>query len=99
MAIRIPPKFGSKLSPEQPDPNQKRGVDFAALSAKLNYNNQYIKPLLGDLFPLYRDKCEIHDNAGQRLPKEWGWYSREDSKGEYTRYDRIGEILAQIDDL
>ncbi len=91
--IRIPPKFGSKVS--NPEPDKSQGSIFDRLNAKIKWGREHIEPYLEDLFPLYRHSCIIF------LPTENTYYYTGAGYGNYESnrdddYTRIGEILAKI---
>lgn len=90
MPIRILPKYNSG-NPEPEPNNEPVGNVFSKLTAKLKFQRENIEPLLGDLFPLYRDECILF-HAGKYLGRNNAYgYSRD--RGE--DYDRIGRILAK----
>ena len=91
--LRIPPKFGSKLPPAEPD--KSKGKFFDRLNAKMKWERENIQPHLKDLFPLYNHDCIIFlpDNGNcYYVGKGYGNYLT----GRDDDYNRIGEILAQI---
>lgn len=94
MAIRIPPKFGSKLPPPEPSKNNGKSI-FQRINEKRAWERENIEPHLGDLFPLFRDECIIFENQNNIVVyvgrNGFGWY-----KNRNEDYRKIGEILAKI---
>jgi len=89
MAIRIPPKYGSRVP--EPDPNQPKGSIFDRLNAKLKFERENIQPFLGDeLFRYYRHHCILYI-AGKYVGKGYGNYTDKTEK-----YQEIGQILATL---
>ena len=89
MAIRILPKFNSG----NPEPEHNRAPTesiFARLNAKLKYENENIKPFLGDLFPLYRHECVIF-HAGKYIGSGYGYLPDRDED-----YILVGQMLAKM---
>lgn len=89
MPIRILPKYNSG-NPE-PDPSKPTGSILSRLNAKHKYEREYIQPVLGDLFSLYRHDCIIFI-SGKYVGRGYGFY--QDNRDE--DYDKIGQFLAQI---
>ncbi|MFB2891963.1 hypothetical protein ACE1CI_03350 [Aerosakkonemataceae cyanobacterium BLCC-F50] len=89
MPIRILPKYNSG-NPE-PDRNKPTENSFSRLNAKLKYEREYIQPVLGDLFRLYRHDCIIFI-SGKYVGRGYGFY--EDNRDE--DYEKVGQLLAQI---
>jgi len=91
MAIRIPPKYGSRVP--EPDPNQPKpeGSIFDRLNAKLQFELENVKPFLGDrLYTYYGHYCILYI-SGKYVGQGYGTYT---DKTEI--YQEIGEILATI---
>ena len=89
MAIRIPPKYGSRIP--EPNPNQPQVNIFDQLNTKLKYERENIKPFLGDnLFPYYRHSCILYI-SGRYVGEGYGSY-----KNQTELYDQIGHILTTI---
>lgn len=85
MAIRISPKYGSKVP--EPDPNQPR----ISIVDRLKYERENIKPFLGDnLFPYYRNFCILYI-SGRYVGQGYGSYTN-----QTELYDQIGHILTTI---
>lgn len=89
MPIRILPKFNSG-NPEPEDKPKPTENVFARLNAKLKYEQENIKPFLGDLYPLYRDECVIF-LAGKYIGNGYGYLP--DRNEDYTL---VGQILAKM---
>ena len=105
MAIRIPHKNDKFREPEpepKPESNSESTSDsgfdvdlvFQKLTAKLRWEKEHIKPVLGELFPSYDDTCYIfltfQCDEGY-VGKGYGFYH---SRTE--EYDEIGRRLAQM---
>ena len=89
MAIRIPPKYGSKVP--EPDPNQPQVSIIDRFTAKLKYERENIEPFLGDnLFPYYQHSCILYI-SGRYVGEGYGTYT-----DRTELYDQIGHILATI---
>ena len=85
MAIRISPKYGSKVP--EPGPNQPR----ISIVDRLKYERENIKPFLGDnLFPYYRNFCILYI-SGRYVGQGYGSYTN-----QTELYDQIGHILTTI---
>ena len=91
MAIRILPKYGSKVPEPEPDKNQPELNIFEAINKKLKYERENIKPFLGDnLFPYYRNFCILYI-SGRYVGQGYGSYTN-----QTELYDQIGHILTTI---
>ncbi|MDB9513915.1 hypothetical protein PN499_22195 [Kamptonema animale CS-326] len=89
MPIRILPKFNSGNPEPEHNPAPTESI-FARLNAKLKYEQENIKPFLGDLYPLYRDECVIF-HAGIYIGNGYNY-----SSSKNDDYDRIGQLLAKM---
>jgi hypothetical protein len=87
MPIRMP-EYNSDYEPER---NKPTGNVLSRLKAKHKYEREYIQPVLGDLFPLYRHHCIIFISA-KYLGRGYGVYA--ENRDEL--YDKVGQLLTQI---
>ena len=91
MAIRILPKYGSKVPEPEPDKNQPELNIFEAINKKLRYERENIQPFLGDnLFPYYEHSCILYI-SGKYVGQGYGTYT-----DRIELYDQIGEIFRNI---
>ncbi|MEG4518851.1 hypothetical protein [Microcoleus sp. AT9b-C5] len=101
MAIRILPKNYKSGEPE-PEPKESKSSDsgfdvdlvFQKLNAKLRWEKEHIKPVLGELFQSYGDTCYIFLTFGcdeGYVGKGYGFYH-----SRTADYDEIGRRLAQL---
>lgn len=88
MAIRIPPKYGSRVP--EPDQNQPKGSIFDRLNAKLKFERENIEPFLGENFGYYDHRCILYI-GGEYVGKGYGNYTDKTEK-----YQEIGQILATL---
>lgn len=91
MPIRILPKYNSGNPEPERDRNKPIGDILSRLNAKQKYEREYIQPVLGDLFPLYRHHCILFISA-KYVGRGYGVY--EDNRHE--DYEKVGQLLAQI---
>ncbi|MEG4210413.1 hypothetical protein [Microcoleus sp. S13_B4] len=100
MAIRIPHKNDKFRDPEpepkpesNPESTSDSGFDvdlvFQKLTAKLRWEKEHIKPVLGEMYPSYDDKCIIFLTF--RCDEGYGFYH-----SRIEEYEEIGRRLAQL---
>jgi hypothetical protein len=65
------------------------GTVMNRLVTKLKWEREVIKPMLGDLFPCFKDSCTIFI-SGEYVGQGYGTYDRTDEE-----YDQAGQILAK----
>ncbi|MEG4455949.1 hypothetical protein [Microcoleus sp. N9_A1] len=106
MAIRIPHKNDKFRDPEpepKPESNPESTSDdsgfdvdlvFQKLTAKLRWEQKHIKPVLGELFPSYDDRCYIFLTFGcdeGYVGEGYGFYH-----SRMEEYEEIGRRLAKL---
>jgi len=87
--INIPPKYSSGLPQQDLEPV---GNIFERLNLKIKYEQENIKPLLKELFPLYGDHCLVFWGE-QYLHGEHSGMYKENREADYQK---VGEILAKM---
>lgn len=91
MAIRILPKYGSKVPEPEPDKNQPELNIFEAINKKLRYERENIQPYLGDkLYSYYSHSCLLFI-SGKYVGEGYGTYT-----DRTELYDQVGHILRTI---
>lgn len=99
MPIHIPKK-NEKFPEPEPKPESKPVAKFDAdlafqeLTAKLRWEKKHIKPVLGELFPSYDDRCYIFLTFGcdeGYVGEGYGFYH-----SRIEEYDEIGRRLAKL---
>ncbi|MEG4171177.1 MULTISPECIES: hypothetical protein [unclassified Microcoleus] len=99
MGIRILPKNHQFREPEpEPVKSSESGFDvdlvFRKLTAKVRWEKEHIKPVLGELFSSYDDRCFIFltfECDKGYVGKGYGFYH-----SRTADYDEIGRRLAQL---
>ena len=101
MAINIPSKFCSGLTPEKP--TDRKGINFHKLNEKLRWERENILPhLTHRLFSLYGDRCDLFVGNyyhGKNHFLNVNFTSNENEEYPVNRdaeYDEVGKILAHI---
>lgn len=91
MAIRILPKYGSKVPEPEPDKNQPELNIFEAINKKLRYERENIQPYLGNkLYSYYSHSCLLFI-SGKYVGEGYGTYT-----DRTELYDQVGHILRTI---
>ena len=87
--LRIPKKHeGYNKGKSAPEPKLE-GTVMNRLLARLKWEKEVIQPMLGDLFPYFKDHCIIFISGGY-VGQGYGTYDRTDEE-----YDQAGQILAK----
>jgi len=95
MTIHIPKKNQNFPEPEpESTPRFDADLVFQELTAKLRWEKEHIKPVLGELFPSYDDPCFIFLTFGcdeGYVGEGYGFYH-----SRIEEYDEIGRRLAKL---